>query len=116
MAETAASRNPIKAAREVVERAVRVAKLELELRTVGLKGKAVRLGAGAGLGLLALLLAPLVVVFGLATLAAVLAMWMHVWLAILIVTGVLLLLILGLAGAAALLIRKALKGGGDAQR
>ena len=87
MAETAASRNPIKAAREVVERAVRLAKLELELRTVGLKGKAVRLGAGAGLGLLALLLAPLVVVFGLATLAAVLAMWMHVWLAILIVTA-----------------------------
>jgi len=116
VAATEASRNPIKAAREVVERAIRLAKLEFELRTVGLKGKAVRLGMGAGLGLLALLLAPLVVVFGLATLAAVLAMWMHVWLAILVVTGVLLLLIIGLAGAAARLIRKALKGVGDAQR
>jgi uncharacterized membrane protein YqjE len=113
---TEASRNPIKTAREVAARAVRLAKLELELRTVGLKSKATRLGAGAGLGLLALLLAPLVVVFGLATLAAALATWMHVWLAILIVTGVLLLLIIGLAGTAALLIRKALKGDGDAQR
>ena len=115
MAATEASKNPIKAAREVVDRAVRLAKLEFELKTVGLKSKVVRVGMGAGLGLLALLLAPLVVVFGLATLAALLATWMHVWLAILIVTGVLLLLILCLAGAAALLIRKALKGGGDAR-
>jgi hypothetical protein len=115
VAATETSRNPIKAAREVVDRAVRLAKLEFELKTVGLKSKVVRVGMGAGLGLLALLLAPLVVVFGLATLAALLATWMHVWLAILIVTGVLLLLILCLAGAAALLIRKALKGGGDAR-
>jgi Putative Actinobacterial Holin-X, holin superfamily III len=103
----------IESVRAIVERLSRLAKLELELRTVGLKGKAIRLSLGAGLGLLAVLLAPLLVVFLLAALAAALATTMAVWLAILIVAGVLLVLVGGLAGAAAVLTSAALKGGGD---
>ena len=110
---TPPSRNPIKTAREIAERAVRLAKLEFELKTFGLKSKATRVGVGAGFGLLALLLMPLVIVFALAAVAAALATMMHVWLAILIVTGVLLVGILGMAGFGVMLIRSALKGGGD---
>ena len=116
MTTTQAARNPIKSVREIVDRAIRLAKLELELKTVGLKGKAARFGAGAGFGLLALLLMPLVVVFALATVAAALATMMHVWLAILIVTGILVVLIFALAGTAVLLIRSAVKGGDDGER
>lgn len=110
VSSTPPARNPLEAVRLIVERAVRLAKLELELKTVELKGKAVRLALGAGLGLLAVLLAPLLVVFLLAALVAALATTMHVWLAILIVSGVLLVLVGGLAGAAALLTSAALKG------
>ena len=116
MTTTQAARNPIKSVREIVDRAIRLAKLELELKTVGLKGKAARFGTGAGFGLLALLLMPLVVVFALATVAAALATMMHVWLAILIVTGILVVLIFALAGTAVLLIRSAVKGGDDGER
>jgi uncharacterized membrane protein YqjE len=110
------TKSPLEAGRLIIERAVRLAKLELELKTVELKGKAIRLGLGAGLGLLALLLAPLLVVFLLAALAAALATTMKVWLAILIVSGVLLVLVGGLAGAAALLTSAALKGHADDKR
>jgi hypothetical protein len=113
---TQTSRTPIKTVREIAERAVRLAKLEVELRTVGVKSKAARVGIAAGLGLAALLLLPLVVVFALATVAAALATVVDVWLAILIVTGILLLLVIGLAGVAALLIRSAMRGGGDGKR
>jgi uncharacterized membrane protein YqjE len=106
-------RNPIEATRELAERAARLARLELELKTVELKGKAARLGIGAGLGLLAVLLAPLLVVFLLATVAAALATVLQVWLAILVVTGILLVLVGGLAGAAAALTRSAVKGDGN---
>jgi hypothetical protein len=106
---TNVSANPIETVRSLAEHAARVAKLELELKTVELKGKATRLGLAAGLGLLAVLLLPLLVVFALATIAAALATVFDVWLAILIVSGVLLLLVLGLAGAAALLISSAKK-------
>ena len=79
MSATESTRNPIEAAREIAEHAARLARLELELRTVELRGRAARLGIGAGLGLLA----------------------------------VLLLLVCGLAGAAVLLTRAAVKGSGD---
>jgi uncharacterized membrane protein YqjE len=109
-------KNPLETARLIVERAVRLAKLELELKTIELKGKAIRLSLGAGLGLLAVLLAPLLVVFLLAALVAALATTMQVWLAILIVSGVLLLLVGGLAGAAAVLTSAAMKGHADDKR
>jgi Putative Actinobacterial Holin-X, holin superfamily III len=110
---TQSSRNPIEAAREIAGHATRLAKLQVELRTVGLKNNAARVGIGAGLGLLALMLAPLVLVFALATAAAALATVFQVWVAILIVTGILLLLVAILAGAAVRLIRKGLQGGTD---
>jgi uncharacterized membrane protein len=109
-------RNPIAAAREIAEHAARLARLEVELRAVELRGKATRVGIGAGLGLLAVLLAPLLVLLVLATVAAALATVLKVWLAILIVAGTLLVLIAGLAGVAALLISGALRGGADGAR
>src|SRR5882757_10057066 len=110
MSTTQTPKNPIDAAREVAEHAIRVARLELELKTIELRGKAMRIGIGAGLGLAAVLLVPLLAVFGLAVIAALLATTMKVWLAILIVTGILLVLILGLAGAAAKILSGARKG------
>jgi hypothetical protein len=107
---TKTSRNPIAAVRQIVGHAKRLATLEFELRTFGLKRKATRIGFAAALGLLALLLLPLVLVFALATVAAALATVFSVWLSILIVTGILVLLIALLAGTAVILVRKALKG------
>jgi hypothetical protein len=105
------SRNPIEKLRQIVGHAKRLASLEFELRTFGLKRKASRLGIAAVLGLVALLLLPLVLVFALATVAAALATVFSVWLSILIVTGILLLLIALLAGTALVLVRRALQGG-----
>ena len=109
-------RNPIEAVREIADRGVRLAKLELELKTAELKGKAARLGIGVGLGLVAVVLAPLLFVFLLAAVAAALATVLQAWLAILIVTGMLLVLVGCLAGAAAALTRSALKGDSDESR
>jgi len=105
------SRNPIEAVRQIVGHAKRLAALEFELRTLGLRSKATRIGVAAVFALLALLLLPLVLVFALATVAAALATVFSVWLSILIVTGILLLLIALLLGTAVILVRKALKGG-----
>ena len=110
------SRNPIEAVRELGERAARLARLELELKKTELKGKAMRFGIGAGLGLAAVLLAPLLVIFLLAVVAAALATVLQVWLAILVVTGILLVLVGGLAGAAVVLTRAAVKGDADASQ
>ena len=101
--------SPIEAGRAIAEHAARLARLELELKTLELKGRAVRFGVGTGLGLLAVLLAPLLVVFVLATVAAALATVFQVWIAILIVSGLLLVFVGGLAGASAVLISKARK-------
>jgi uncharacterized membrane protein len=105
--------NPIDAVREVVDRARRLLKLELELRLLEGKRRAITGGIGAGLGLAALLLLPLVVAFLLAAAAAALATTVSVWLAILIVGAGLLGVVLALALAAALLIRKAVVDRGD---
>ena len=110
------SSNPIEAGRAIAEHAARLAKLELELKAVELKGKAARLGLAAGLGLSAVLLAPLLVVFALATIAAALATVFRVWIAILVVSGLLLVLLGGLAGASAMLISAAKKGRTDEKR
>lgn len=110
------SSNPIETGRAIAEHAARLAKLEFELKAVELKGKAARLGLAAGLGLLAVLLAPLLVVFVLAIIAAALATVFQVWIAILIVSGLLLVLVGGLAGASAVLISAAKKGRTDDKR
>jgi hypothetical protein len=110
---TTTSANPIDVGRAIAEHAARLAKLELELKAVELKGKAARLGLGGGLGLLAVLLAPLLIVFVLATVAAALATVLKVWLAILIVACILFVLVGGLAGASALLTSAAMKGRSD---
>jgi hypothetical protein len=107
------SKGPLGAARDAVEHVKRLARLETELRTGELKRRALPFGIGAGLGVLALLLAPLLVVFLLAASAAALATVLAVWAAILIVAGILLVLVAGLAGAAAALITRATKGAGD---
>ncbi len=110
------SSNPIEVGRAIAEHATRLAKLELELKAVELKGKAARLGIAAGLGVSAVLLAPLLVVFALATIAAALATVFQVWIAILIVSGLLLVLVGGLAGASAVLISALKKGRTDEER
>ena len=107
------SSNPIEAGRAIAEHAARLAKLELELKAVELKGKAARLGIAAGLGVSAVLLAPLLVVFVLATIAAALATVFQVWIAILIVSGLLLVLVGGLAGASAAVMSATRKGRTD---
>jgi hypothetical protein len=89
------------AARNVAEHASSVAKLELELAALELKKKVAAFGVGIGLGVGAALLAFFMVGFGLATIAAALATFLSWWLALLIVTGALLLLA-GLLGMLAL--------------
>jgi Putative Actinobacterial Holin-X, holin superfamily III len=110
------SRNPIEATREIAEHVARLARLELELKSVVLRSQATRLGVGAGLGLLGVLLAPLLIVFLLATVAAVLATVLETWLAILIVTCLLLVVVGGLVGTAAVLISRVRKGGVDGKK
>jgi hypothetical protein len=110
---TTPSPNPIEAGRSIAEHAARLARLEVELKAAKLKGKAARLSLGAGAGLLAVLLAPLLVVFLLATIAAGLATVLQVWLAILIVSCILLVLVGGLAGVSVVLTSSAVKGRAD---
>ena len=93
------------AARDVAEHASTLAKLELELAQLELKRKAGALGAGAGLGIAAALLALYGLGFLFATVAGALATFLPAWLALLIVTAVLLLTAVVLA----LLARSQLK-------
>ncbi len=88
------------AVRQVAEHASAVVRLELELATLELKRKIGNLGLGIGLGLGAALFGLYAVGFGLATVAAVLAIFLDLWLALLIVFAGLLLiaLVLGLLG------------------
>lgn len=74
------------AAKQVAEHASALARLELELASLELKRKAGALGAGAVLGLVAGLLALFALGFGLATIAAALALVLDTWLALLVVT------------------------------
>jgi len=83
------------AARQVAEHASAITRLELELAALELKRKAVALGLGIGLGAGAALFGLLAIGFAFATLAAVFATFLSTWLALLVVTGIL----VGLAGA-----------------
>jgi membrane protein implicated in regulation of membrane protease activity len=92
--------------RRVVGHAQALSQLNKELATVELKQKASSLGAGAGLGIAAAVMAFYATAFGLATIAAVLALVLDWWLALLIVFGVLLLLTLILALLAKKMVTK----------
>ena len=88
------------AAREVAEHASALARLELELAALELKRKAGNLGLGIGLTVAAALVGLFALGFGLATIVAVLSIFLDAWLALIIVFASLLLiaLVLGLAG------------------
>lgn len=80
------------AAKDVAEHAGAIARLEAELAGLELKSKVAALGVGIGLGLGAALLGVLMLGFAFATVAAALATFLPVWLALLLVTGLLLVL------------------------
>jgi hypothetical protein len=95
------------AAKEVAEHASALARLEMELATLEVKGKVAALGLGAGLGIGAAVVALFAIGFGLAAAAAALAIVFDAWLALLIVFGGLLLL----AGVLAVLALTTLRRG-----
>lgn len=80
------------AAKQVAEHAGAVARLEMELAALELKRKVSSLGIGLVLAVTAAFLGLYALGFGLATVAAALAIFLPTWLALLIVFGVLLLL------------------------
>ena len=80
------------AAKHVAEHASSLARLELELAGLELKRKVAALGIGIAFGLGALLFVLFGLGFGFATAAAALATTMRTWLALLLVTGGLLVL------------------------
>ena len=89
------------AAKQVAEHASALARLELELATLELKRKLGALGLGVGLGVGAAVFLLFMLGFGLATIAAALATFLSTWLALLLVTA-LLLVLAGTLGALAL--------------
>jgi len=74
------------AAKGVAEHASSIARLELELAALELKGKLTSLGIGIGLAVGAALFAFFALGFAFATIAAALATFLSTWLALLIVT------------------------------
>jgi F0F1-type ATP synthase assembly protein I len=88
------------AAKQVAEHASAIARLEIELASLELKKKVTSLGIGAGLAIGAAVVAFFMVGFLFATLAAGLATFLPWWLALLIVTLFLglVVVILGLVG------------------
>jgi uncharacterized membrane protein YqjE len=85
------------AAKEVAEHASALVRLELELAKLELSRKAGALGLGIGLGVGAALVGLYAIGFVFATIAAGLATFLDVWLALLIVT-LFLLLVTGILG------------------
>ena len=81
------------AAKQVAEHASALARLEMELAGLELKGKVASLGLGVGLLIGAAVFGVFAVGFGLATIAAVLSIVLDTWLALLIVFGSLLFLV-----------------------
>jgi uncharacterized membrane protein YqjE len=95
------------AAKEVAEHASSLARLELELAALELKSKVGALGKGVGLGAGAVFFLLYAIGFLFATIAAALATFLPTWLALLIVT---LVLLVG-AGVFGLLALKSLRRG-----
>jgi uncharacterized membrane protein YqjE len=94
------------AVKEVAERTSAIVRLELELAAMELKRKVVALGVGIALALGAAILLLFVLGFAFATVAAALATAMSTWLALLVTTGILLLLTAVLGTLALAKIRK----------
>jgi hypothetical protein len=101
-------RNPLSSLKDVRAHGERAVRLAIELKLHELKGKTVRLGIGAGLGVVALLIAPLLLLALVAAAAAALSSVMAVWLAILIVAAMLALLLAALGTAAVVVLKGAL--------
>jgi hypothetical protein len=80
------------AAKQVAEHASALARLEMELAGLELKGKVASLGLGVGLLVGAAVFGLFAVGFGLATIAAALSIVLDTWLALLILFGSLLFL------------------------
>jgi Putative Actinobacterial Holin-X, holin superfamily III len=95
------------AAKQVVEHASSIARLEVELATLELKKKIVALGLGIALALGAALFGLFMLGFLFATIAAVLATFISTWLALLIVA----LALLALSGIFGLLALGRIKKG-----
>ncbi len=93
------------AAREVVDRARSVVRLEIELALLEIKGKLVRIAVGAGLGAAAAIVALFSLGFLAAGAAAAIALAVPVWSALLIVGGALLALTALLVALAARSLR-----------
>jgi uncharacterized membrane protein YqjE len=89
------------AAKQFAERASTLVRLELELASLELKRKVGLLAKGIAFGLVAAVLLVFALGFGLATIAAGIATATSIWVALLIVTGGL-VLFAGLLGALAL--------------
>ena len=104
--ETEANAGVGPAAKQVAEHASSLARLELELAALELKKKAQTFATGIGLGVGGALFAVFTLGFAFATIAAGLATTASTWLALLITTGILLVLTAVLAGVGVLLIRK----------
>jgi protein-S-isoprenylcysteine O-methyltransferase Ste14 len=99
--ETAEQQSVGDAAKTVAEHASAILRLELELATMELTRKLKALGLGIGLAVGAALFLLFTLGFGLAAAAAALATSISSWLALLIVTGAL-LLVAGVLGVLAL--------------
>ncbi|HVD28109.1 MAG TPA: phage holin family protein [Mycobacteriales bacterium] len=95
------------AAKEIVDRARSIAKLEIELALIEVKRKVVRIAVGAGLGAGAAVVALFAIGFLTAGAAAALALAVPVWAALLIVGGAL----LGTTGLLAVLALRSLRAG-----
>jgi hypothetical protein len=93
------------AAREIVERARSVVRLEIELALLEVKRKLMRIALGTGLGAGAVVVALFALGFLAAGVAAAIAIALPVWAALLIVGGVLLAVTAGLVGLAARSLR-----------
>ena len=94
------------AAKLVADRARSLVRLELQLAAAEVKQKLVALGVGIGLLAGAAIFGVFALAFALAAIAAAIATAMSVWLALLIVTGGLTLLVGVLAAIGIVLIRK----------
>ena len=92
------------AARAVSERVSSIVRLEIQLAVSELKRKLVALGVGIGLLAGAAIFLVFMLAFAFATVAAALATFLSTWLALLIVTGLLLVLagVLGFLGVTVL--------------
>jgi uncharacterized membrane protein YqjE len=94
------------AAKLVADRARSIVRLELQLAATELKHKLAALGIGIGLLAGAALFGFFALAFLLATIAAAIATALSTWLALLVVTGGLVLLVVALAGVGLALIKK----------